>query len=120
MDRSSVGIRAACVCPLILVAGLTAAPAAILAQVAGGEITGAVTDQAGAAVPGATVTVSSGANGQQRVVLTTADGIYAAPGLAPGEYRVDVVLAGFKAVSRDGIRIATGEKARVDFALVVG
>ena len=83
MDRSSVGIRAACVCPLILVAGLTAAPAAILAQVAGGEITGAVTDQAGAAVPGATVTVSSGANGQQRVVLTTADGIYAAPGLAP-------------------------------------
>src|SRR5216683_3282378 len=39
---------------------------------------------------------------------------------APGDYRVDVELAGFKPVRREGIRLSTGEKARIDFTLAVG
>jgi hypothetical protein len=46
--------------------------------------------------------------------------VYSAPSLAPGDYRVDVELPGFKPVRREGIRLATGEKARVDFDLEVG
>ena len=42
------------------------------------------------------------------------------PSLAPGEYRLDLELAGFKTVRREGIRLATGEKARIDFDLAVG
>src|SRR6266851_4587549 len=97
-----------------------ASPSPLFAQVAAGEITGVVTDQAGAAVPGATVTVTDVATNQPRVVTSTSEGVYAAPSLAPGEYRVAVDLPGFKAVRRDGIRLATGEKARIDFNLAVG
>ena len=38
----------------------------------------------------------------------------------PGEYRLDIELAGFKPVRREGVRLSTGEKARVDFDLSVG
>jgi hypothetical protein len=56
----------------------------------------------------------------QRVAVTTGDGVYTAASLAPGEYRVDVELPGFKSVHREGIRLATGEKARIDVDLSIG
>src|SRR5262245_27680148 len=90
------------------------------AQTAAGEITGVVQDQVGAAVPGATVTVTQTRTNLQRVVVSTDDGIYTAASLAPGEYRLDIELAGFKPIRREGIRLSTGEKARVDFDLSVG
>ena len=90
------------------------------AQTAAGEITGVVNDQVGAAVPGATITVTETRTNLQRVVLSTRDGVYTAASLAPGEYRLDVELAGFKPMRREGIRLATGEKARIDFDLGVG
>ena len=71
----------------------------------------------GAAVPGATITVTETRTNLQRVVVSTGDGVYTAASLAPGEYRLDVELAGFKPVRREGIRLATGEKARIDFDL---
>jgi len=90
------------------------------AQVAAGEITGIIHDSGGGAVPGATVTVTNLATNQQRVVNSTADGAYTAASLAPGEYRLDVELTGFKPVRREGVRLATGEKARIDFDLSLG
>jgi hypothetical protein len=99
---------------------IAASTSPLLAQVAAGEITGIVNDQAGAAVPGATVTVTDVRTGRQRVVASSSDGVYTAPSLAPGDYRVDVELAGFKPVRREGIRLSTGEKARIDFNLAVG
>ena len=65
------------------------------AQTAAGEITGMVHDQVGAAVPGATITVTETRTNLQRVVVSTGDGIYTAASLAPGHYRLDVELAGF-------------------------
>src|SRR3954471_15561421 len=91
-----------------------------LAQVAAGEITGIVKDQAGAAVPGATITVTDLSTNRRRLVVSNRDGIFAAPSLAPGEYRVDVELTGFKPVRRSGIHVDTGEKARIDVELAVG
>jgi hypothetical protein len=91
-----------------------------VAQVAAGEITGVVRDQAGASVPGAIVTVTHVDTNRQRIVPTSGEGVYSAPSLAPGAYRVDVELAGFKPVRRDGIHLSTGERARIDFALAVG
>ena len=41
-------------------------------------------------------------------------------GLAPGTYRVDVELDGFRPVRRQGIRVETGETVRLDFELAVG
>ncbi len=90
------------------------------AQVAGGELTGVITDPAGAAVRGATVTVTAVATNREHIVVSNADGVYTAPSLAPGRYRVDVSLAGFKPIRREGIRLTVGETARLDFALAVG
>ena len=87
---------------------------------AAGEITGTVKDQAGAAVPGATVTVTNVETSRQRVLVSSGNGVYTAPSLAPGDYRIDVELSGFKPVRREGIRLSTGEKARIDFDLAVG
>jgi hypothetical protein len=111
--------RALSICFIVACAWCAAASPAD-AQTAAGEITGIVNDQAGAAVPGATITVSETRTNFQRVTVSTGDGVYTAPSLAPGEYRVDVELAGFKPVRREGIRLSTGEKARIDFDLSVG
>src|SRR5438874_3214905 len=101
-------------------AALVCAAPPVFAQVAGAQLTGAVVDQARAAVPGAVVTIVDSATNRTRVVTTTTAGIYTAPGLAPGEYRVEVALAGFKTIKRSGVRIATGETARIDFVLAIG
>src|SRR5215510_9524482 len=90
------------------------------AQVAAGEITGLVKDQAGAAVPGATITVTETRTNRQRIAVSTGDGVYTAASLAPGDYRLDVEVAGFKPVRREGVRLSTGEKARINFELSVG
>lgn len=90
------------------------------AQTASGDITGIVRDQDGAAVPGATITVTDTRTNRQRVVVSSGDGAYTAASLAPGEYRVELAASGFTPVRRDGIRLSTGEKARLDFELAVG
>ncbi len=102
---------------LLVAVCLALTGSAALAQVAAGEITGIVKDQAGAAVPGATVTVTDVDTNLQRVIVSSGEGVYTAPSLAPGDYRIDVELTGFKAVRRGGIRLSTGEKARIDFDL---
>jgi hypothetical protein len=105
---------------LAIALALAAGVPSLHAQVAAGEITGIVTDQAGAAIAGAAITVTEVETNRQRVVVSTGDGVYTAPSLASGTYRIDVERAGFKAIRRAGVRLATGEKARIDFALVVG
>src|SRR5262249_15719331 len=90
------------------------------AQTAAGEITGVVGDQAGAAVPGATMTGTETGRNLRRVAVSPGDGVYPAASLPPGDYRLDVELAGFKSVRRAGVRLSTGAKARIDFDLSVG
>ncbi len=102
-----------------LVCGLLVAHPA-LAQVASGTITGLVKDQAGAAVPGATITVTNIGTNRQRVVTSSSEGVYVALGLTPGTYRLHADLSGFKPLRRQGIRLATGETARIDIDLAVG
>jgi hypothetical protein len=113
--------RPVLICVCLLASWSVAGRSSLLfAQVAAGEITGVVKDPAGAAVPGAAVTVTNVETNRQRIIASSRDGVYTAPSLAPGEYRVDVELAGFKPVRRAGIRLSTGEKARIDFHLAVG
>src|SRR3954451_19633955 len=103
---------------ILAAAGLFATPAR--AQIASGEISGRVSDSAGGAVPGATVTVTDVDRNRPRVTVSTVDGVYTAAALLPGAYRIDVELAGFKPVRRGAVRLATGEKVRLDFTLSLG
>jgi len=89
-------------------------------QVGSGAIAGIVTDPDGRAVPGAAVVVTSAATGQRRETISSGDGLYAAAGLPPGDYRVEAALAGFKTMTRGGLRVVTGETVRADIRLSPG
>ena len=90
------------------------------AQVGGGALTGSVSDQADAAVPGAVVSATAVATNLIRTTVAGGDGTYSITGLAPGVYRVRVELTGFRPLVREGIQLRTGETLRLDLRLEVG
>ena len=90
------------------------------AQVGGGQITGIVTDEARAAVPGATVVAVNVETAAFRQTVSSVAGIYTLAGLAPGTYRLEVNVDGFRPVRRQGIQLETGETVRLDVELAVG
>src|ERR1044072_4542436 len=93
--------------------------ASAVAQVGGGALAGNVVDQAAAAVPGATVTVTAVATNLSRTTVTGEDGYYVFTGLAPGEYTVRTEVGGFRTLNSGGVRITTGETIRLYLALIV-
>lgn len=97
----------------LLTLAVRAAPA--LAQLQGGAVAGVVRDQQGAALPGATVTLS-GADAT-RTFITTDDGRYRFLNVPPGTYRFDVTLQGFKSIIREQIVVVVGINVAIDFTL---
>jgi hypothetical protein len=78
---------------VLLVTLLLLAVSAALAQTPG-SLKGQVLDPSGAAVPGATVTLT-GPNGVVKVAQSDNNGNYSVVGLPPGKYTVRVIAAGF-------------------------
>src|SRR5690349_7230540 len=78
------------------------------------SITGTVTDQSGAAVPDAQVTVSSPERGINRPTTTNSSGDYLVAGLPSGPVTVSVVASGFKKHEVKGVILTVGQKARAD------
>src|ERR1043165_1970169 len=73
-----------------------AAPALAQSQGANGAIEGTVSDSSGGVLPGATVTITNVDTGTERSVVTNEKGLYRAPLLPIGKYRVVAELQGFK------------------------
>ena len=71
-------LRAVRVCLLSVLVCL-----ATFAQAPTGIITGTVTDETGAVIPNATVTIANKATGVARTAQTNAEGLYSAPALDP-------------------------------------
>src|SRR5215471_15956030 len=90
----------------------------VLAQT--GEITGVVSDPAGAAVPAAGIIATETASGVRRALATNSEGNYTIPSLTPGQYSVSVSHAGFRQATRAGIQLQVGQQFRLDFQLEVG
>ena len=70
-----------------------------------GEITGVITDGSGAAVNGASVTVTNIATGATRRVTTNSEGVFSFPSLMPGGYTLKVEQMGFKTAMRDSLQL---------------
>ncbi|MFN0086952.1 MAG: carboxypeptidase regulatory-like domain-containing protein [Blastocatellia bacterium] len=85
-----------------------------------GEITGVITDSSGAAVNGASVTVSNMATGATRKVTTNSGGVYSFPSLMPGGYTLKVEHTGFKTAVRDSLQLEVQQVARIDISLEIG
>jgi len=103
---------------LLCLSLLMTAPAR--AQDAGfGSITGTITDQKGAVVAGATVTVIQTDTGISRQLVSTSAGSYAATFLKPGRYEVLVAASGFAKVDRKGLTVLVGQAVDADIELPV-
>ncbi|PYU35193.1 MAG: TonB-dependent receptor, partial [Acidobacteria bacterium] len=83
-------------------------------------ISGVVTDESAAVVPGATVSARNLETEAQRTASTDAGGHYRFTELPVGEYEFGVKRAGFQRAVRAGIHLAVGQEATVDFTLKVG
>jgi hypothetical protein len=93
--------------------------AVALAQTTG-IFEGVVTDPSGASVKGASVRLIETLTGARRDLLTGDDGYFAAPGLAPGTYEIQVTSSGFRPVIRRGLVLDAGRSLRIDFPLQLG
>lgn len=92
-------------------------PQRLLAQTSGGSLVGRVTDEQGAARPGAAVTALSTATGLSRSVVSGPDGSYTFATLPAGTYDVTVDLSGFQRAEQKGVVVNVATDRTLDFRL---
>jgi carboxypeptidase family protein len=84
------------------------------------SITGRIEDASGAAVPGASITVTSLETGGARTAISDESGSYRILQLPVGRYEVKAEKTGFKTGSQTGINLAVGQQGVVNLNLEVG
>jgi outer membrane receptor protein involved in Fe transport len=90
------------------------------AQVAGGTLSGTITDPSEKFVPQAQIAITNVATGITTTVTTNSDGFYIAANLLPGEYQVTVSASGFTTEARKGISLTVGAQQVFNLTLQVG
>ncbi len=84
-------------------------------------LTGIVTDQNGAVIPGGTVTATNKATNLIRTVVTNSEGVYVITNLPVGEYEVKVEAIGFKTkVSETSAILNVGQTVTINPIMIVG
>jgi len=107
MQQSIVRTALALLCAL---AGTLSAGA----QVTTGVVSGAVNDDQGAVIPGATVTLLSDTRGTRVAdAVTNATGDFVFPNIPGDTYTVQVALEGFKTLRRSGVTVSPGDRVVV-------
>ncbi len=99
---------------------LMAGPAFAQSQAANGSIEGTVADTQGGVLPGVTVVITNLNTGLERTLVTNEQGLFRAPLLPLGSYRVVAELQGFKKAQRDNLGLSVGETAVVNVTMEVG
>ena len=102
----------------LLILAVASIPA--LGQVTSGTIIGTVTDQQGAAVQKATVTVTDVSKGTFDTATTNDSGNYTVTHLIPDSYSVKVEAPGFKTFQATNVAITADATQKVDAQLQVG
>ncbi len=85
-----------------------------------GQFTGTVTDPQKASVAGASVRVVQQTTGIERRVKTNDGGVYTAPFLEPGQYRIFVQAQGFETAASTDLTLAPSQSLVFDVQLKVG
>ncbi len=91
----------------------------IFAQTQSG-VTGTITDNSGAIIPNAEVTITNVGTQTSQKVVTTSSGTYAATGLLPGRYTITVVAPGFSKTVKDQVNLEVSSNATIDISLTAG
>ena len=107
-------------CRVLLVVVLLSVVVNLHAQVAGGTISGTVTDSSGRVINKVEITITNVATGVTRVVTTNDEGFYSAPNLLPGTYELKFSASGFRVEARKNIELTVGALVGLDQTLRVG
>jgi hypothetical protein len=92
----------------------------VSAQVLYGSIVGTLTDQTGAVVPKAVVTVTNTATGLARESTANDAGYYSVPNLQEGTYDVSINADGFRPYTQKGVTVQVNAVTRVDARIQLG
>jgi len=112
--RRFLGIFSVGVLGFLLSTGVT------WAQLSTAQLSGRVTDQSGAVLPGVTVTVTQTDTGFTRSDVTDGNGSYTLPNLPTGPYRLEVSLSGFRTYVQTGIVLQVAASPVINAVLSVG
>jgi hypothetical protein len=102
------------------IAILCLATSALFAQSERGNVTGVVTDQTGASVPGAELVLTQLSTNSANRAVSGSAGEYNIPNLIPGAYRLEVTATGFKKYLQQNLTISAGGTVRIDAMLQLG
>jgi hypothetical protein len=102
---------------VMLVLGL-AAP--VIAQQGTSSISGKVTDEQGAVLPGVAIVVTNEESGVFREVTTSVEGTYFVSQIQPGRYKIVAKLTGFRTLERSGLVAQVGTTLTMNLTLPVG
>ena len=119
MIRYATRVRLCRLCAvlvLIAIGSWLGAPRAA-AQDSRGSIGGRVVDSSGGVLPGVTVTIVNNGTESTSTVVTGEGGVFTAPFLIPGSYRVTVELTGFQGKVREAVEVRVGDRLQLDFTL---
>jgi hypothetical protein len=114
--RSPTGV-AACLLAMLL---LTPSSPFAQSQAINGTIEGTIRDTSGAVLPGVTVVLFHLETGATRTVVTNEQGVYRAPLLPLGTYRITAEIQGFKKYDQSGISVNAGSTVVINVGLEVG
>ena len=90
-------------------------------QLAGtGSIQGVITDNTGAVIQNASVTVTNTATQVKHVEITDANGLYSFPNISIGTYTIDVSVPSFEHYTQRNIVLEVGSSIAVNVAMTVG
>src|SRR6266853_3863517 len=82
------------------------------------SLRGVTSDEFGAAIVGATVTLTD-ASGAAKTATTNADGAYVFNGLAPGKYKIHAIATGFAVSADANVDVAAGRRDPVNITLKI-
>ncbi len=105
---------------MILTLAVCLGTVALRAQTSGaGTITGMVTDASQAVIPGVSVTVTEVDTGIAHTYVTNSVGIYVAPFLRPGHYKVGATAPNFGAVEVRDLTLQVGQTLTINLTLSI-
>src|SRR5262249_55081867 len=82
-------------------------------QVLTGQLSGTVTDQSGAVIPGANITLTNQLSGDIRRTVSNSDGVFAFAAVPTGDYTITIEAQGFAKWERVGIKLSAGDRRTV-------
>ncbi len=118
--RSTMGLVVGWALVLLMAGMSSLLTTPLRAQSFYGTLVGTVTDTSGAAVPGATVTVTNIGTNETHTMKSEATGNYNFVNMVPANYKLEIQAANFKHFVRSPIQVQVGATVRIDAALQVG